>query len=137
MIGISKKLMLSIMAVSDIANNSGDRPVRSTGICERQGIPARYLEPVLQKLVRNGILIGVRGPQGGYRLGREPASISLARISEAVEATSEATDIDADHVASRLWTEIVLPLSDDLAAKWTAQLERITVEDLCLPRREA
>ena len=132
MIGISKKLMLSIVAVCDIADNFGDRPVRSTRICERQGIPARYLEPVLQELVRDGILIGVRGPQGGYRLGREPAAISLASIAHVVDITSTAADFDDDHIASRLWTETVQPLSDELTAKWNAQLESISIEDLCI-----
>jgi Rrf2 family protein len=70
MLRISKKLMFAIEAVLDIAYNAGSEPVQSGEITRRQGIPKRYLEQVLQQLVRHGILAGVRGPRGGYRLDR-------------------------------------------------------------------
>src|SRR3984957_8577554 len=62
MLRLSKKLMFAIEAVLDIAYNSGAQPVQSREINSRQGIPRRYLEPVLQQLVRACILDGVRGP---------------------------------------------------------------------------
>ena len=65
MLRLSKKLMFAIEAVLDIAYNAGAQPVQSREINSRQGIPRRYLEPVLQQLVRAGILEGVRGPRGG------------------------------------------------------------------------
>jgi Rrf2 family protein len=71
MLRISKKLMFAIEAVLDIAYNAGSEPVQSGEITRRQGIPKRYLEQVLQQLVRAGVLAGVRGPRGGYRLARE------------------------------------------------------------------
>ena len=52
MIRLTKKLLFAIEAVLDIAYNGGDAPVRSAEITARQGIPRRYLEPVLQELVR-------------------------------------------------------------------------------------
>src|SRR5215472_13046096 len=80
MIRLTKKLLFAIEAVLDIAYNGGHSPVRSTEITERQGIPRRYLEPVLQELVRHKILLGIRGPSGGYRLARERRRISLGDI---------------------------------------------------------
>ncbi len=68
---LSKKTMFAIEAVLDVAFHVGEHPVRSGDITERQRIPKRYLEQVLQHLVRAGILAGKRGPRGGYRLGRE------------------------------------------------------------------
>ena len=87
MLRLSKKLMFAIEAVLDIAYNSGASPVQSREINSRQGIPRRYLEPVLQQLVRAGILDGVRVPRGGYRLARERRKITLAEIAEAVRST--------------------------------------------------
>jgi len=69
MIRLTKKLLFAIEAVLDIAYNGGQVPVRSSEITEREGIPRRYLEPVLQELVRHKILLGIRGPSGGYRSG--------------------------------------------------------------------
>jgi DNA-binding IscR family transcriptional regulator len=62
MFRLSKKLLFAIEAVVDIAYNAGEEPVQSSEITRRQGIPRRYLEQVLQTLVRDGILTGVRGP---------------------------------------------------------------------------
>ena len=63
MLRLTKKLLFAIEAVLDIAYNAGNMPVQSGDITSRQGIPRRYLEQVLQHLVRTGILAGHRGPR--------------------------------------------------------------------------
>ena len=70
MLRLSKKTLLALEAVVDVAYNARPDPVQSKEITKRQGIPQRYLEQVLQQLVREGVLKGVRGPRGGYRLAR-------------------------------------------------------------------
>ena len=57
----SKRLLFAIESVLDIAYYGGSQPVQSGDISGRQGIPRRYLEQVLQHLVRSGILAGL-GP---------------------------------------------------------------------------
>ncbi len=57
---LSKKTMFALEAVLDVAFHVGENPVRSGDITERQRIPKRYLEQVLQHLVRAGILAGDR-----------------------------------------------------------------------------
>src|SRR5438105_15134229 len=84
MIRLTKKLLFAIEAVLDIAYNGGHTPVRSSEITERQGIPRRYLEPVLQELVRHKVLLGIRGPSGGYRPARGRRRISLGDIVRTV-----------------------------------------------------
>ncbi len=71
MLKFSKKLLYAIEAVVDIAYNSGGEPVQIREVTSRQGVPQRYLEQVMQRLVKSGILKGIRGPRGGYLLGRE------------------------------------------------------------------
>jgi Rrf2 family protein len=136
MLRLSKKLMFAIEAVLDIAYNSGAQPVQSREINSRQGIPRRYLEPVLQQLVRADILDGVRGPRGGYRLARERRKITLAEIADAVRSTEAATDPFDIPAGSPLGQSIVRPLCLDLVKTWTKELEKITIEDLCLKARE-
>src|SRR5260370_42258635 len=92
---LSKKTMFAIEAVLDVAYHVGEHPVRSGDITERQRIPKRYLEQVLQHLVRAGILSGKRGPRGGYRLGREQRRITLGegvRGGGTLEAETEPND---------------------------------------------
>src|SRR5579859_6541976 len=114
MLRLSKKLMFAIEAVLDIAYNSGAQPVQSREINGRQGIPRRYLEPVLQQLVRAGILEGVRGPRGGYRLARERRKITLSEIAEAVRTTEAAADPFEIPTGSPLGLSVVRPLCLDL-----------------------
>ena len=84
--------MFAIEAVLDIAYNSGAQPVQSREINSRQGIPRRYLEPVLQELVRHGVLVGIRGPSGGYRLARERRRVSIGDIVRTVRGLETAGD---------------------------------------------
>ena len=83
---LSRKTLLALEAVVDVAVNARPDPVQSRDITQRQGIPQRYLEQVLQRLVRANILKGVRGPRGGYSLARERRKISVADIVQVVEA---------------------------------------------------
>jgi Rrf2 family iron-sulfur cluster assembly transcriptional regulator len=76
MLKLSRKTLLALEAVIDIAFNARPEPVQAKEITARQGVPQRYLEQVMQQLVRAGILKGVRGPRGGYRLARERRRIS-------------------------------------------------------------
>lgn len=95
MLRLSKKLLFAIEAVVDIAYHAGPGPVRSTDISRRQGIPRRYLEQVLQELVRKDVLSGQRGPRGGYRLARERRRITMGeivRIVRALEGTGDPAD---------------------------------------------
>jgi Rrf2 family protein len=128
--------MFAIEAVLDIAYNSGAQPVQSREINSRQGIPRRYLEPVLQQLVRADILDGVRGPRGGYRLARERRKITLAEIADAVRSTEAAADPFDIPAGSPLGQSIVRPLCLDLVKTWTKELEKLTIEDLCMRARE-
>jgi Rrf2 family protein len=128
---LSKKTMFAIEAVLDVAFHVGDHPVRSGDITERQRIPKRYLEQVLQHLVRAGILAGKRGPRGGYRLGRDRKDISLGEVVRVVrnlEAESEPKD---PSVGSPLAHEVVWPMWEALREEMMGQLDIITIDDLC------
>ena len=71
MFRLSEKALYAVEAVLDIAYNTGANPVQSLEITRRQGIPRRYIEQALQRLVRGGVFAGMRGPSGGYRLVRK------------------------------------------------------------------
>jgi Rrf2 family iron-sulfur cluster assembly transcriptional regulator len=128
---LSKKTMFAIEAVLDVAFHVGDHPVRSGDITERQRIPKRYLEQVLQHLVRAGILAGKRGPRGGYRLGRERRRISVGDIVRVVRHIETSADPVTESPSSPLGHRVVRPLWLELQAEVMARLDRTTIEDLC------
>ncbi len=138
MFKLSRKTMLALEAVIDIAFNARPEPVQAKEITARQGVPQRYLEQVMQQLVRAGVLKGVRGPRGGYRLAKERRRISVGdvvRVAEAVEEQQNGADDGAprSELGMRIVTPLIQTLQDDVMAK----LDSITIEDLCQRARDA
>ncbi|MBF0562506.1 MAG: Rrf2 family transcriptional regulator [Alphaproteobacteria bacterium] len=127
----SKKMLFAIEAVLDIAYHAGGEPVQSREITRRQGIPRRYLEQTLQYLVRSDILIGVRGPHGGYRLARERRRISVGEIVRVVRSMEVAEDMFADVPASELGKEVIRPMWGDLQEEVMRRLDAVSIDDLC------
>jgi Rrf2 family protein len=132
MLRLTKKMLFAIEAVVDIAYNAGTLPVQSSEITARQGIPRRFLEPVLQQLVRAGVLVGVRGPRGGYRLARERRRISLGEIVRVVRSLETAEDPIDDPAGAELGHKVVRPLWVELQDELMTRLDAITIEDLCM-----
>src|SRR5437764_11741510 len=89
---LPRKGVLAIAAVIDIALNARGRPVAAKSLANRHGLPPRHLEPVLQALVRHGILKGVRGPRGGYELARERREITADDILRAAGTVVDSSD---------------------------------------------
>ncbi|WP_218079468.1 RrF2 family transcriptional regulator [Anthocerotibacter panamensis] len=119
----------SVKALLDLVLHDTGAPISQRSISERQQIPQPYLEQLLIKLRKAGLIQVVRGPKGGYRLSRAPRDITLGAILRAVGETGLplnrwATDSgeSADWVTLALWRRIQL--------RWAEVLEHITLEDL-------
>jgi Rrf2 family iron-sulfur cluster assembly transcriptional regulator len=137
MMRLTRKLMFAIEAVLDIAYNASDTPVQSKDIAERQRIPRRYLEQVLQHLVRAGILRGTRGPRGGYRLARERRRIALGEIVRIVSAIEQAGEPLSEIAGSELGQKVLSPIWLELEEEAMRRLDAISIEDLCRSARES
>lgn len=124
-------MLFAIEAVLDIAYHAGSQPVQSREISRRQGIPRRYLEQALQQLVREDILVGVRGPRGGYRLARERRRITIGDIVRVVRDMETADDPLEAEVGSELGVRVVRPLWSELQDEVMKRLTDITIDDLC------
>jgi Rrf2 family protein len=136
MLKLSRKTMLALEAVIDIAFNARPEPVQAKEITARQGVPQRYLEQVMQQLVRAGVLKGVRGPRGGYRLARERRRISVGDVVRVAEAIDDG-EAENPEPRSELGTRVVTPLIAKLQDQVMAQLDAISIEDLCSQARTA
>jgi len=127
---LSRRSLLAIAAVTDIALHARPMPVSAKALAARHNLPPRYLEPVLQALVRQGILKGVRGPRGGYELARERRRITAGDVVRIAMAAQE----DESHSPlpeSRLAEAVVAPLVMKGTEAFLAELDKVTVEDLC------
>ena len=87
---LSTKGRYAMVALSDLALCDDSALVSLSEISKRQDISLPYLEQLFVKLRRAGLVTSVRGPGGGYRLGRSADSIRVSEILEAVDETVNA-----------------------------------------------
>jgi Rrf2 family protein len=124
---LPRKGVLAIAAVIDVAIQAQGQPVSAKALAARHGLPPRHLEPVLQALVRYGILKGIRGPRGGYELARDRRRVTANDI---LRAAGSVEDADAAHAGSDLLTKVVLPAVASAEQEFGIALARINLEDL-------
>jgi Rrf2 family iron-sulfur cluster assembly transcriptional regulator len=125
---VSRKGILAIAAVIDVALNARERPVSARALATRHKLPPRHLEPVLQALVRDGILKGIRGPHGGYALAREGKRISAEDVVRAAGRAEE--DGDPPLPASTLLNDVVRPALAEAERVFSAALARISIDEI-------
>jgi Rrf2 family protein len=132
---LSRRSLLAIAAVVDIALHARPQPVAAKQLAARHNLPPRHLETVLQALVRQGILKGVRGPRGGYELARERRRITAADIVRAA-MTATGEDNLSPLPESRLVDHVVGPAVQQASEAFLTELEEYTVEMLCKQAEE-
>ena len=121
------KSLLAVAAVTDVALNARNGPVSGKALAKHHHLRSRHLEPVLQALVREGILKAVRGPGGGYVLAREQRRITADDILRAARTV----DVEREGPVSEsaLLVEVVGPALAKAENAFSNTLSRITIED--------
>jgi Rrf2 family protein len=125
---LPRKGVLAIAAVIDVALSAQERPISAKALAARHGLPPRHLESVLQALVRDGILKGIRGPRGGYELARERRRVT---VNDILRAAGTVEDIDNNKpVHSELLNKVVLPALSSAEREFGVALGRINLDDM-------
>ena len=88
---LTTKGRYAVTAMLDLAYHSQKKPITLTDIASRQDISLSYLEQLFSKLRKFGMVIGVRGPGGGYKLSRSSTEINIADIIAAVDEEVDST----------------------------------------------
>jgi len=84
-IRLSTKGLYAVRAMTRLASQYNNRAVSIKTLAEEERIPSHYLEQLMTRLRRNGLLISVRGPGGGYKLAKSPDQISLGEVIRVLE----------------------------------------------------
>ena len=124
---LPRKGVLAIAAVIDIAMHGRNRPVSAKTLAARHKLPPRHLEPVLQALVRDGILKGIRGPHGGYALGRERKRITAEDI---VRSANRADEQNEGGLPATAFVGAVGPALAEAERAFSAALARISIDEI-------
>jgi Rrf2 family cysteine metabolism transcriptional repressor len=136
---LSTKGKYGVRAVYEIARHYGQGPISIKEITERQGISFSYLEQILHKLGKAGLIESVRGPAGGYLLARKPSELTIGDIVRVLEGPialshclepGESADCHQaeDCVARMVWAKV--------GAKIEEALDSISFDDLLQRNRD-
>jgi Rrf2 family protein len=82
---LTHKTRYALRSLLYLAEDTSDKPVQLASIATSQRVPPKYLELIMLDLKKAGLVKSVRGPRGGYRLGRGPGEISFGEVVRAME----------------------------------------------------
>ena len=121
---------------------SDQQPGKCSSIAEiatNQGVPKKFLEKIIQDLVRSGLIQSKRGAAGGYMLARTPETISFRDVIEALEGPIS-VNVCLDHAARcdqiprctmiGVWTEVQRSVTEVLSRTTIAALRQPACRDV-------
>lgn len=132
---LTTKCRHAVTALIHLANHAVEmKTVSLAEISSAQGVSVSYLEQIFAKLRHAKLVIGTRGPGGGYRLNKAPEHISIADIIDAVESIGRKerlesltkTHPDKHRIAQNKWNELSQDLYHFLS---TMTLSRFVAEE--------
>jgi Rrf2 family protein len=137
---ISTQIRYGVIALCEMAYGTGNEPVQITAICKKEGLPRHYIEQILHRLMKAGIIKSKRGPFGGYYLAAKPQDVRVGDVIRAIEGRdiqldfhngnkveSDDTGERFDQVSQEVWAEASKRLKE--------YFDSITIEDLCLKKQ--
>ena len=127
---LTTKGRYAVTAMLDLVLHGTPQAVCLGDIARRQDISLSYLEQLFTRLRRHGLVESVRGPGGGYRLGRKAEAISVAEIITAVDESLEATRCNGDRNCQRGERCLTHQLWEDLGRHVQEFLDGVTLASL-------
>jgi Rrf2 family protein len=129
---ISTRGEYGLRALVELAHRFGEvRPVQSSEIASRQKVPESYLEQLLTTLRKSGFIRSVRGPQGGHALIRDPGTLRISEVIEALEGAIMPVDcLDEGSACARNGGCAQSEMWRDVRSAILGVLDNTTVADL-------
>jgi rrf2 family protein (putative transcriptional regulator) len=127
---LTTKGRYAVTAMLDLAFHSQIKPVTLTEIAARQTISLSYLEQLFARLRRAGMVKGVRGPGGGYKLCRKASDINIAEIIAAVDEPLDSTKCGGEANCQKEQACLTHNLWMGLSEQIRDYLEGISLADL-------
>ena len=135
---ISTKGRYALRIMLDIAVMGGSEPVRAKDIAKRQEISVKYMEQIVTILSKAGYLKSIRGPQGGYRLARQPKDYTVGMILRLTEGSLAPVACleDEPNLCPRQEQCVTLRLWRELDEAIRGVVDKYTLEDLAQWQQE-
>ena len=127
---LTTKGRYAVTAMLDLALHHGEGPITLADIAQRQGISLPYLEQLFARLRKRELVSSVRGPGGGYTLGREANEIFIAEVITAVDENVDATRCGGANNCHNKQRCLTHDLWHDLSQRIHDYLDQISLHDL-------
>lgn len=127
---LTSKGRYAVTAMLDVALHAEQGPVPLADISERQAISLSYLEQLFSRLRKQGLVASVRGPGGGYRLGKPADEISIGQVIAAVNESVDATRCHGQNGCQGGIQCLTHSLWRDLSDRISNFLDEITLGEL-------
>lgn len=129
---ITSRGRYALKVMIDIAEQKSDDFIKLNDIATRQNISEKYLESIIASLTKAGILIGVRGKGGGYKLSKKPEEYTVGSILKVTEGSL--TPVSCLDCKPNTCTSAgdckTLPLWEGLDKVIDDYIESVTIADL-------
>jgi Rrf2 family protein len=137
---LSTQSRYGVRAIFDIAYHSEGLETQVKDISRRQGISARYIEQIFQKLKKAGIIGSKRGPSGGYFLNKKPEEISIGEVVRVTEGSiNPVVCLDrksSKPLCDRLEECVTRVIWNEAANRLKEYFDSVTIKDLCQMAKE-
>lgn len=127
---LTTKGRYAVTAMLDLALHYGKGPITLADIAQRQGISLSYLEQLFSRLRKKALVSSVRGPGGGYSLGREAGEIFIGEVITAVDENMDTTRCHGAHNCQNNERCLTHDLWQDLSDQIYHYLNQISLQDL-------
>lgn len=131
---LTSKGRYAVTAMLDVALHSQHGPVPLADISERQAISLSYLEQLFARLRKEKLVTSVRGPGGGYQLGKTAGEIAVGEVIRAVDESVDATRCQGQSDCQGGERCLTHSLWQDLSDRITTFLNSITIGELMSQR---
>ncbi len=127
---LTTKGRYAVTAMLDLAIHYGDGPITLADIAQRQGISLSYLEQLFSRLRKRSLVTSVRGPGGGYSLGKTANEIYIGEVISAVDENMDTTRCHGAHNCQNNERCLTHDLWADLSDQIYNYLNNISLQDL-------
>jgi len=139
---IPRRVDYGLRAVIYLSGQEPDKCCSIGEIAKEQGMPRKFLEKIIQDLVRGGLIKSKRGATGGYQLARAPEAISFCDVIEAIEGPIT-VNACMDHALGcdqiprctmiGVWSEVQDKITEVLSRTTIAALKRLPCGEIIVP----
>ena len=130
---IPRRVDYGLRAVIYLSGQDPEKCCSIAEIAKQQGVPRKFLEKIIQDLIRSGLIKSKRGACGGYALARAPEAISFSDVIEAIEGPIAVNACLDEHLGCAqmprctmigVWSEVQLKINEVLSGTTIAGLRR-------------